>query len=207
MQATRSGILAAGVALVLAATAHADVIIFTDEAEFLAQTRPGFYRETFVSLPDGINASPLNFSNNGFDYEANSLSLFVVRSHPPVKWVSPGFAQDSIDIHFTSGNVTALGGHFFNTQINGDVGPGLFLLNLSDGTSVTLNDPTPTTFRGFISSSPITSILITPDPRTFATITDFIVGAAVPEPSSLALALTGTALVVFAGCWSRPRAR
>jgi hypothetical protein len=59
MKFTPTGVLTAAVALVLAATAEAAVIVYTDEAAFLAHTQPGFYRETFTSLPDGPHISPL----------------------------------------------------------------------------------------------------------------------------------------------------
>jgi hypothetical protein len=187
MKFTSTGALAAAVALVLVATAEADVIVYTDETAFLAHTQPGFYRETFTSLPVGVNESPLTFSNNGFAYEATSLSHFIVRSHLPVKWVSPSFLEHNIVIDFTSGNVTAIGGHFFNIDRFGDPAPGLFLLSLSDGTSEIFNDPTPATFRGFTSSTPIDSMVLTPDPIRAATVTDFIVGVAVPGPSTVLL--------------------
>jgi hypothetical protein len=100
MKFTPTGALLAVLALILAATAEAEVIVFTDEGAFLAHTQAGFYRETFTSLPDGPLISPQNFSNDGFAYEATSLSDFIVRSRPPVKWLSPTFVQDSIVIPF-----------------------------------------------------------------------------------------------------------
>jgi hypothetical protein len=94
--------------------------------------------------------------------------------------------------------VTAIGGHVFNIDPFSDPTPGLFLLSLSDGTSVQFNDPTPATFRGVISSTPIDSILLTPDPKWAATVTDFIVGAAVPGPPTALLAGVGCLWLVAA---------
>jgi len=86
MNNRQSLLLAAGVSLALAATAQAGTIVFTNEAEFLAHTQPGFFHETFTSLPDRDNHSPLNFSNNGFAYkvvgeavpEPSSLALALM---------------------------------------------------------------------------------------------------------------------------------
>jgi hypothetical protein len=87
--------------------------------------------------------------------------------------------------------VTASGGHFFNIDMDFHPAPGLFLISLSDGTQVLFHDPTPATFRGFISSTPIDSIVLTPDPKWAATVTDFIVGEAVPGPPTALLAGIG----------------
>jgi hypothetical protein len=181
-------LLAAVSTFFLAAPALAGTVIYTDEAQFLAQTQPGYYTETFTSLPDGLIASPQTFSTNGFAYTATSIGDFDVQSQPPVKWLSGGSPGDVIKISFTSGNVTAFGGHFFNIDASGNVAlPAFILFDLSDGTHVSLTDPTPTTFEGFISTTPIVEVLLTPDPKFRATFTSFTVGAAVPEPSTLAL--------------------
>src|SRR5438067_264623 len=47
--------------------------IYTNQATFLAATQPGYYLETFNSLPQFTQlASPLNFSSNGFTYNATA---------------------------------------------------------------------------------------------------------------------------------------
>jgi hypothetical protein len=194
----------------LAASAPAGTVIYTDEAQFVAQTQPGYDRETFTALSDGPMKSPLTFSNNGFAYRAESLGDFFVQSQPPVKWLSDGLiAGDVIKIDFTSGNVTAVGGRFFNTDASRNLAvPSVFFLALDDGTSVMINDPTPTTFLGFISTTPISSLLLTPDPKFYASFTDFIVGAGdVPEPSSLTLAGIAALLGLGYGWSKRPCTR
>src|SRR5262249_4505473 len=97
-------LLAAVSTFFLTAPALAGTVIYTDEATFLAHTQPGYYTETFTSLPDGLTASPQTFSKNGFAYAASSISDFYVQSQPPVKWLSGLFAGDLIKIIFTSGN-------------------------------------------------------------------------------------------------------
>ncbi|MFO0892394.1 MAG: hypothetical protein U0790_25045 [Isosphaeraceae bacterium] len=176
-------------ALVIAGSAAAETIVYTDEARFLSQVLPGSYTETFTSLADGSYRSPLDFSGNGFAYTVRSLGDFLVMDEPPIKWLSGGIlAGDVIRIEFTSGNVTAIGGDFFTLDSGRNLAiPSFVQIDLSDGTRITVNDPTPDTFRGFISSTPIASILLTPDPKFFATISRLTVGAAVPEPPSLVL--------------------
>src|SRR5438105_12441007 len=53
-------------------TTHATAI-YTNQAAFLAATQPGYYLETFNSLPQFTQlASPLTFSSNGFSYNATA---------------------------------------------------------------------------------------------------------------------------------------
>jgi hypothetical protein len=203
------GLALAGLAL----SAHAQTSTYSDQATFLAHVQPGYYLETFDTQP--LNSpvdSPLSFSSNGFSYTAsvpdvqNSSggfdpgSFFNVGTSSDV-WLSTNLSQDTITFNFTSGNVTAVGGNFFNTDVDGNVSNGTIDLLLSDGTSLTLTNPTDTTFAGFTSGQTITSLMVTPiaptNPDgsplldsngnpvvTWATVNNLIVGAALPTTSA-----------------------
>src|SRR5207249_540163 len=84
-------------------------------------------------------------------------------------------------------------------------------MQLSDGSEISLSDPSRTSFAGFIASSPIVSLQIFPnDNSVWATVDNLIVGAsaitasAVPEPSTSALAALGAVAFIAYG-WTRHR--
>jgi hypothetical protein len=171
--------------------ARADVI-YTDRAAFLANVQPGFYLETFDSLPQGFLPSPLSFSGSGFSYTASAVGDFFNVGPPGDVWLSTNLQSAPIVFQFTSGNVTAVGGSFFLTNTPGDPTTGMLTVGLNDGTSVTLTNVPSDSFLGFISTSGfITSLTVTPisGGDIYATVNNFIIGQAVvvPEPNSLAL--------------------
>src|SRR5437763_16265201 len=100
--------------------------IYTNQAAFLAATQPGYYLETFNSLPLGTIPPtlppPLNFSKNGFSYSATTASgndFFPFIGPSGDEWLSTFHEFDPIIFNFTSNNVTAVGGNLFMTDLNG----------------------------------------------------------------------------------------
>jgi hypothetical protein len=103
-----------------------------------------------------------------------------------------------LDVSFTNGNVTAVGGIFSLTNTLGyDVG-GIVKVVLSDGITREFNS---SSFRGFMSDGPtITSLTFSTETvNAFATLDHFYVGAAVPDGGAtlvlLGGALTGLGLL------------
>ncbi len=165
--------------------------------------------------------SPINFSGGAFAYPASADGGFYAVQTPGGSGnqvLTTLFADDTITLTFTSGNITAVGGFFLVTDILGDIATGQVTLNFNDGTSVTLTNQTLSSFTGYLSPGvPITSLTISAlqppegegDPR-WPTVDDLIVGAlpenggpppdegVIPEPSTLWL-LAGGILALALG--------
>ncbi len=192
--------------------ARADMI-FTDQAAFLANVQSGSYLESFDALPQGQPApSPLVFSGNGFGYTANTDTFdggsgdgFFPSGPPGDTWLSTATLGDVIVFRFTTGNITAVGGSFFLTDFFGEVTTGSIVMTLDNGTMFSMTDPAATSFVGFTTSSPISSLTLRvggPLIGEWPTANNLIVGAAVPAPSVLMAAGIG-----LCGALARRRSR
>ena len=188
-------VVAAIAAAPLAPSARADQI-FTDQASFLAATQPGSYLETFDGLSEGFDAGPLTFSNGDFEYEASAVGGFFQLTAPSDSTdilLSTNSALTDIVFTMTTPDVTAIGGFFFVTDLGGAVTNGSVTATLANGLQLMVSNPTITNFIGFTTTSAIVSLTVSVD-TDFVTVNDLIVGRAVPEPSSLALGLSGLTL-------------
>ena len=190
--------------LVLSIMTARATTIYTNQAAFLAATQPGYYPETFNSLPQFTQlASPLNFSSNGFSYNATAPTAGFFNLGPSGDtWLSTFHEFDPIIFNFTSNNVTAVGGFFFLTDLNGNAAGGTVTVTLNNGKMFSITDASSTSFIGFTTGVPIQSLTVTPPSGgatlVFATVNDFITGKAVPETGSSAL-LLGLGMVGLLG--------
>ena len=215
MTTFRSIVPAALVACV-ASPALAGVIVFDDRAAFgafgLAQpgtalatesfdTASGFAAGGFTGNPGAAsewfaNAQDGMIAQNGAlrAASANSTVTFSFRSGQ-VYGIGGDFfyssSNSTVTFSFRSGQVYGIGGDFFYSSSNGSFGPGLMVLNLSDGTSYVRNVSSPTTFAGFWSlGSTISSLSITPFGSAGASnfvATDNMAIGFVPSPGAIAL--------------------
>ena len=113
-------------------------------------------------------------------------------------------------IALTGAPVTAVGGNLYGSDVGGEYIPGAMTMLLDNGESITLPNPTPTSFAGFITSSPIISMSVLPENFNSAywpTLDNLVVGQAVigaiPEPSTFSLMLGIAALFGPACTWHK----
>jgi hypothetical protein len=153
--------LLAQVSLASAAT------VYTDEAAFLAQLDPRYFLENFSNYTygdpfDGSQPTANYGSVNGYSWSAS-----VPNNWPPSYGVVGLFslpnalttyaAEDLLTIKFTGKPVTAMGGIFASTDINGDIFQQPVTVTLSDNTTVSL---TGSGFLGFTSDFAISYLTI-----------------------------------------------
>jgi hypothetical protein len=192
-------IAVAGFAAVASAsfqTASAQTTTHTTLASFLANTTGSLYLETFTQGGVDSGAS-FSYSSLGFGYTVTASPGLVYRSGSIIGNNSP---NETLTFTFTTGNITAIGGDFFITNISDVFQPQPVTLNLSNGTSVTY---TPTnlagSFRGFTTTGAAITSLTMAAPtggQFYNSVDNLRVGRAapatvVPEPSEIALLATG----------------
>jgi len=191
--------LAASAAIALAASSALAGTFYSTEASFVAAIQPSPYIENFSSFTFG---SPLNGTQttyvapggNGFGWTAAATGGLYSNSSA----LSTNLAQDPLTINFTSGNVTALGGNFTNTDISGAIIPGTVTIVTSDGGTQTVTNPTAASFLGYTSTVPIVSVTITSAGATnnWPQVDHFYSArGAVPEPASIGVAAMGLGLI------------
>ncbi len=213
-------LLAVGLAAAVS-SAHAQVETYTGQNSFLNSVASGAYEEGFNSFASQIVASPQAFSFGGFSYTLGvsggaGRNIYYSDGGGTEGSVFPttGGLSTSFVITFTSGNVTAVGGTFFDVDSNfGELASISVTATLATGQSIVLastNDYNTEPFGGFTSDLPITSLTLT-SPRSnssrvvaLLSLDNLYVGrstyasAVVPEPATWALlTLGGGALAVL----------
>ncbi len=167
--------------------------VFTSLASFMSNTQPGLFTNTFTGTS---SATTLPFSNGVFSYVISSSTDVYANGNI----VGANLTTDDITISFTSGNVTAIGGSFFQTDVGSnfsELEANSITVNLSDGTSFTRTPTGIDDYLGFTATAPIASLTLKSlglEGR-YVTLDNLSVGKAtvvVPEGS--------TALLVLLAC-------
>ncbi len=178
------------VVAVAALAGAASAAVFTNQAAFVAQLQPGFFFNAFNSVAAGPSG-PLAFSGGGFSYTISTQPGAVSGLYNDPGVISTDNAGDQILVTFTSGNVTAVGGNMWSTDILVQPVASTVTITLSDGQTRVFNSTLPTDFTGFTSGVTITSILIdagntaTGGPA-WPTLDNLYVGRAIPAPGAAA---------------------
>lgn len=174
-----------------AGLAAAGTAVYTDSASFIAALAPGYFSNPFNDTVNGPSPN-LSYSQNGYSYTVGTQPGAVSGLYNAPGLISTDNSGDSIFVEFTSGNVFAVGGNFWATDVSVLPTGTDVTVTLSDGTSVTYTSSGPSDFRGFISDVAITSITIdapslAPNDGLWATMDNLTVGAAVPAPGAIAV--------------------
>lgn len=193
-----------GTAAIAAAAvgASASTTVFASESAFVAQLDGPFFFDDFAGIQVGPVDNPLVLSGNGFVIEARGLdSPIEGDGFDGGLFNDPGLlslnqANDVLRLDFVSGNVTAVGGNFFASDINFAPIPLLVTFELNDGTFETISTDGPE-FRGYVNLNGISSLIIdAPDvldgagnviTPNWPAVDDLWVGRAIPSPGAVGL--------------------
>ncbi len=196
--------LSLAVLLCAASAAHGAITLYTDQAAFLAAvTAPGV--DTFDDLTQTFYPSPLLRNAGPYTYTVSAPNdLYGVGSGSDT-WLATDLRDDTMTFSNFSPNIGAFGGNFFGTDVAGEFTPGNVVLTAVDGTSLsyTLKDATPTSFVGFVSTTPLSSVLLSTDGGLYwptannVTLASPAAVVTVPEPGAASLVLGGLGIVGF----------
>ena len=187
----RTSILVILSAAAFQASVSAATTIYTDPASFFAVVT-SLGTETFESLPDPVTpvTTPYSFNVGGISVSAASLGGVYSVGSLADKWLSTASPTTAMTVNFSGDSVYAVGGFFFGNNITGLFMAGDVMVATNDLTSYEVVNATTTSFVGFISSDPITSLSVTAEQpegsSLFPTLNDMVFGApsAVPEPGT-----------------------
>jgi hypothetical protein len=180
---------------------------YTNLASFLGALTNS-YTENFSGITNtsnGVTAAPQNFSGNGMSLSASpqpaSDELWIV-VNGGTKWLSVRDSSNSLVFNLTSGNITAVGGNFFTTDLPGNFIEGSIDILFSDSTSTNWAPSSASDFIGFVFDTPVTSMTLSPvASEQWVTAGSITIGQ-VPEPSTMALLFMTCAGALW---WARRR--
>jgi hypothetical protein len=194
--------------------AQAAITVYTSLAAFSAATsNPG--TDSFSTLSStGSIASPLVRSTGigaAYGYMATAslaaggASIFYGVGTAGDPWLSTDNPTDKITFaSFTGGTVSAIGGNFFGSDINGAFFSGNVTLLATDSlgatSTQTITAATLGSFLGFTSTGTINSLVLSTPGTVFPTADNLVLAqvSLVPEPGRLALMLAGLASLAAA---------
>ena len=149
--------------------------------------------------------SPINRFAGAYAYSASaSTSSFYGAGTTANPWLSTNIATDTITFSGLAGNVRGIGGNFFSSSSSGLFTAGSVTLTATDGSSSstqTIVGSTVSSFLGFVSNGPITSMTLASVQGAapiWPTVDNLTIGVGVvPEPQTYALMLAGLGMVGF----------
>ena len=201
--------LTAAALFAVCGVSHAAFTVFTTAASFAAATRaPGVDTYAGFSVVDST-PGPINRNAGAYAYTASaSLSDFFGAGTIANPSLSTQDNETSITFFNIAGGATAIGGNFYNTDILGNFISGAITIVANDSfgaqSTQTITDATVSSFRGFLSTGTISSLVVTAvqpliGDGIFPTVDNLTIAIAapVPEPETYALMLTGLGVVGF----------
>ncbi len=195
---------AAALLLCAAAAAQADITVYTSQADFLAAVQaPGV--DTYDDLSIINYGDSLNRHAGSYTYDVYSdTGLYGAGGGGFDFWLSNNQRNNPIVFSNFSGGVSAFGGNFFGSNVNGEYLVGNLKLTAIDGSvlTYTLSGSTTTDFLGFVSTTPLSAVVLGTDGGAYWPTANNVV-LAVPEPATYGMLLAGLG---FVGLMSRRRA-
>lgn len=191
--------------LCAAGAAQASIQVYTSEADFLAAvSAPGVDR--FDDLGNVQYSPRFTRSAGDYSYQASTYGALWGAGTAADHWLSNNSPHDSIVFdHFSTG-ISAFGGNFFASDVDGQFVDGSVTLSASDGSTFTytLDHAGTASFLGFVSTSTLDAVALGVgyDSGYWPTVNNLVL--AVPEPGSYAMLLAGLG---FVGVASRRRSR
>ncbi|MBX3422578.1 MAG: hypothetical protein KF752_13575 [Pirellulaceae bacterium] len=190
------------VASMISAPAQANVI-YTDEASFQAALPAGHFFNNFGGLPTSIGPEGSINQAGGvplISYQMSApsgIGVFDDLSDPFAKVIGNWFDSEAVILQFTSGNVQSAGVRVWLTDVNGARLDGDVTVSYSNG----VNQAVPTTigsygFIGLLANVPLISMTIAPGAGQYVNFSNVFAAVAVPEPSSLGLALLSSTMLL-----------
>jgi hypothetical protein len=195
----------------LGLSGRAATTIYTDYAAFLAAVG-GMGGESFDGLPapGSILGEDRSFSVGGISVVASTQGKLYTAGSGPDIWLSTFEDDVAIEFYFTGETLYAVGGSFFTSDLKGYETPGSVKLMTNDLTTHTVTYSAMTSFVGFVSDQPITSVSVVAvqpgDGPVWPTVNNLVFGpvSAVPEPESAMIqGMVGWAGVMLG--WRRKR--
>jgi len=175
--------------LCAAAGAQAGITVF-----LAAVSAPG--TDTFDDLTIAPYGDTVNRTAGAYSYQAYSATGIWGAGGPTDFWLSNNLRYNPIVFSNFSSGVTAFGGNFFASDIAGQFVDGTVVLTAVDGGTLTydLSDATPSSFLGFVSTSPLNSVTLGTDGGAYWPTANNVV-LAVPEPATYGMMLAGITLL------------
>jgi hypothetical protein len=203
--------LLAACTMLVAASAHADITVYTDRAAFLNAV-PHSATDSFDNLTMSETAGPLIRSAGPYGYQVSvgpGASTFYPSGTGSDVWLTGTMSSDVVKFGAFSSGVTGFGGNFFGTDSFGAFMPGqtveLTAIAGSDSKTYTLKDASLDSFVAFVSNAPLTSVSFQ---NMESNGTVYWAGAnnvvlAVPEPTTWSMLLGGLAVTALGRRWRR----
>jgi hypothetical protein len=184
--------------LCASAAANATITVYTSESAFNAAV-VNAATDNFDDLALGPLSDTVLRPAGAYQYTVSAPGGLWGAGVPGDTWLSTNVRSDAITFSNFTGNVSAFGGNFFGTDIDGAYVPnGTLTLSAIDGftLSYTLNDATQSSFLGFVSDSPLGAVTLTasPDGDYWPTANNVVL--AVPEPATYGMLLAGLGFVL-----------
>lgn len=196
--------------LCVSAAAQASITVFTTEASFLAAvTSPGTDSFDDLDVAAAVSFdSPVDRVAGMYTYTASvadaggASSEFFPTGTPADPWLSTFNPSDTITFHSFSNGVQAVGGLFFASDFDGAAMTGETILitatDASGSVLETIIGTSATSFRGFVSTGPLSSLTISTVQSgsfPYPTVNNLVLASPVPEPGTLVLLLAGIAAI------------
>lgn len=160
----KTALLSCALMLGAGTAAQATTTLYTDQAAYLAAITAGTaVTDSYDDLAIAYYGSPITRSVGGYSYQASADGGLYGAGEGGDGWLSTSNQPDAIHYAHFTGGVSAIGGTFFGSDINGHFAPiGEIALTFTDahGVQSVLQTAWPTqgNFLGFVSSDGIQSL-------------------------------------------------